>query len=214
MPSMNYKLILIILLLSAACSEDKVVYDIGEYKVDLATVQINNDKQAFLLDNNELLLSNVHYQNIESGQRVRINYSYLPETSSGYDYVVKINGITATVQSKLTEVDSTAVDTVANVPVHLESAWVGSHYLNIIFYINYHSTKHTISLITDKTTTQEKEVLIYFRHNDNDDANGYMRKVIASFDLSDILGEPLSDRLLLVNINSDNYGSKNYPLIY
>ena len=214
MPSVNYKLILVILLLSAACSEDKVVYDIGEYKVDLATVQINDDKQAFLLDNKELLLSNSHHQNIENGQRVWINYSYQPETSSGYDYVVKINGITAITQGKLSGVDAVAIGTIADVPVRLESVWVGSHYLNIIFYINYHSKKHSISLITDKTLTKEDEVYIYFRHNNNDDANGYTTKVIASFDLSDVLGEPVSGRRLLVNINSDNYGSKNYPLIY
>ena len=210
----NYKLILIILLLPAACSEDKVVYDTGEYKVDLATVQINNDKQAFLLDNNELLLSAGLHKNIEAGQRVMLNYSYLPETSSGYDYVVKINGITAITQSKLAEVNSETINTTANDPVRLESVWIGSHYLNIIFYINYHSKKHSISLITDKAKTHEEEVSIYFRHDNNDDPEGYMRKVIASFDLSDVLGEPVSDRRLLVDINSDKYGSKNCSLIY
>ena len=205
---------LCLIMLYTACSEDKVVYDIGEYKLDLATVQFDNDKQAFLLDNNVLLLNGRDSKNVEAGQRVLLNYSYLEEISPGYDHVIKVNGIAVITLGKLEGVNPVTIDTMTNKPIHLESAWIGSRYLNISFYMNFHSTKHSISLITDKSKVDEEEIFIYFRHNDYGDPPGSMHKIIASFDLSNVLEEPDGDRQLIVNINSSNYGEKDYLLKY
>ncbi len=201
-------------LLFLSCSKDKVVYDIGEYKVDLATVQTNSNNQSFLLDNNTLLLNKGFINNLEAGQRVLLNYSYLEDLSPGYDYVIKVNGISAVTQGQLSEVSPITIDTITNVPIHLESVWLGSHYLNVSFYMNFYSKKHTIALITGKTQIQEKNISIYFCHNDNNDSPGVTRCVITSFDLSNVLGEPVGDRQLTVNLNSGNYGEKDYSFIY
>ena len=193
-----------------SCSEDEVVYDIGEYKVDLATVGQNDDNQFFLLDNNISLLNSNNNNALESGQRILLNYSFLPEKSIEYDHVIKVNAISAITQGKLSEVSQTSIDTIPNDPIYLESVWIGSHYLNICFYINYHSHKHSIFLITDKEKTTNESISIYFRHDANNDPPGYMRKIIASFDLSNVLGKPDGRRELIVNINSDNYEGEDY----
>ena len=200
--------------LLVACSEDEVVYDIGEYKVDLATVQMDNDRQSFLLDNYALLLNGGNVRNLEAGQRVLLNYSYLTEKQTGYDYVVKVNGVGFITQGKLLEVDSITIDTIANKPVYMESVWIGSNYLNLSFYMNYNSQRHSITLLTDKNKTGDDEISVFFRHNDNNDSPGYMHKVIVSFDLSTVLGLPTKNRKLILNINSDNYGQKDYQLTY
>ena len=197
-----------------SCSEDKVVYDIGEYKVDLATVRIKNNEQFFLLDSEISLLNREIIKNLNDGQRVLLNYSYLSETVSGYDHVIKVNNASLVILDKLSAVNSVTIDTIANDPIRLESIWIGNKYLNISFYMNYNSQKHSISLITDKSKTDEESINIYFRHNNNNDAPGYLRRVIASFDLSEILVKPDSDRILITHVYSDNYGEKEYRFRY
>jgi hypothetical protein len=199
--------------LCTTCSENDVVYDIGEYKVDLATVCIDNNKQYFLLDDNTLLLNENGVGNIDS-ERVLLNYSYLEKKVPGFDHVIKVNGLSPVKLGKLLEVNPLTIDTITNHLIHLESAWIGSRYLNISFYMNFHSEKHAVSLITNKTKINENEITVYFRHNAYNDPPGSRLKVIVSFDLSNVLGEPAGGKSLIVSINSDDNAEKKCLLQY
>jgi hypothetical protein len=192
-----------------ACTSESVDYGLGEYYVEIATAL---EKNAFLLDTGKTVrnTNGKTDKSYEPGDRVYLNFSYTENSTSE----IIVHSSAKISKGVLKAVKAKEITESMNDPVRFESAWMGSHYLNLQFYIEYKSEAHTIALITDESKVNDSEVKIYFRHTNNNDSPGYPSAVHVSYDLSTVLGEPLGDRTLLIDFSTTNYGNKTYKLNY
>jgi hypothetical protein len=196
-----------ICLFFTSCEKEAVDYGLGEYYVEIVTALNDN---AFRLDTGKTIYNTNKetYKDFKEGDRVYLNFSYLENDQ------IAIHGASKISSGELKAVAQNDFAGYADDPVRLESAWLGSHYLNILFYMDYKSVKHTIALITGELQKNDPEVNLYFRHDKKDDPAGYPTKVYVSFDLSKVLGEPQGDRTVHVRFNTTNYGDKTCEFKY
>ncbi|MDR1527188.1 MAG: hypothetical protein LBS46_05915 [Dysgonamonadaceae bacterium] len=206
--SWKYKLGLLLALVS--CSPDPVVdYGMGEYYVEISTAL---DDHAFLLDNGQTVYDSNGTANrtFDSGDRVYLSFSYGETLSDPITVHGAIKIFSDTL--KLTQEDKLLQQ--KNDPVRFESAWTGSHYLNLKFYMEFYSETHKIALLIDEDHVKDSEVHLYFTHDKNNDAAGYWVSLYASYDLSQVLGEPDGDRMLFVHCNTTGSGNTIYTVKY
>ncbi len=213
MKQLSPLLLLVLLVFQVSCEKDTVDYGLGEYFVDIATFQEVN---SLLLDDGHTLFVSEGKisSSFQNGQRIWLNYSILPDAVSGYDYAIRVNGASAIGQGMLTGINAVSIDTMKNAPVQLESAWIGNHYLNLLFYIEYNSQTHRITLVTDSAKMKNDSVAIYLRHDTQNDPPGTTSRVIVSYDLEKVLGKPRKQKKLSVHLNTSNYGNKVYQFEY
>jgi hypothetical protein len=183
-----------------------VDYGLGEYYVEIVTAL---GEDAFLLDTGKTVYGGGG-KSFEPEDRVYLNFSYQEESSNQ----ITIHSSAKISKGNLNAVKETGIPEYANDPIRFESAWIGSHYLNLRFYMEYKSEIHKIALITDSVRVNNPEIDIFFRHDKNKDKPGYFTPVYVSFDLKEVLGEPRGDRTLRVNFNTTNYGDKTYAFKY
>jgi len=195
-----------------SCEDKTVDYGLNEYYVEIVTAQNEN---AFLLDNGKIITAtdNENNKQYTSGDRVLLNYTLLTTNTSG-DYSVRINGSAKIPQGKLTLSDEASINSFLKEPILLESVWLGSHYLNMQFYLNYKSEAHKIGLFADSTRLKSDTLKMYFTHDINNDPSGYPSHTYLSFDLREVLGDPGKARPISVQINTSNYGNKTYEFEY
>ena len=199
----NWKYKLWLLLALTSCSSDIVDYGYGKYYVEFATALENH---AFRLDSGQTIYDSnqTAKQTFAVGDRVFLYFSYGNTLSDP----VTIHGSAKIFSDALKSMSEDAISQQANEPVRFQSAWVGSHYLNMHIYIEYRSKAHRVALVVDEEQVDDSEIHLYLRHDKNDDPPGYPSSVYASYDLSKVLGEPQGDRSLIVHFNTTNYGEK------
>jgi len=200
--SWKYKLWLLLALVS--CSPAPVVdYGFGEYYVEIVTAL---GEDAFLLDNGQTIYDShkTAKKSFDAGDRVFLYFSYGNNPSDP----ITVHRASKIFSDTLRTVSEDAMPQQADDPIRLESAWIGSHYLNLRFYFEFHSKPHRISLMMDETQVDDSEIHLYFLHDRNNDNPGYPTLVYASYDLSNLLRVPQGDRVLFVHFNTSNYGNK------
>ena len=187
-----------------SCKDKTVDYGLDTYYVEIVTAQNANE---FLTDDGKRIIATPDdsRKTYALGDRVLLNYTLLSPTASGSDYTVRINGSAKIPSGKLALSNDSSINAAAREPVLLESVWLGSHYLNMQFYINYMSVAHTIGLLTDSIRLKSDTLRMYFTHNTNNDPPGYPSHTYLSFDLEDVLGAPGNGRPLSVQINTSDY---------
>lgn len=198
-----------------SCEDKTVDYGLDTYYVEIVTAQ---NKNEFLSDAGKMIIATSKQKEKEKtyafGDRVLLNYTVFPSTTSIDKNTVRINGSTKIPQGKLALSKSSTIESAVNKPVRLESVWLGSHYLNMQFYLNYKSETHKIGLVTDSTRIKSDTIRMYFIHDTNNDPPGYPSHAYLSFDLEDVLGLPGKARPISVQINTSNYGNKTYEFEY
>lgn len=204
---------LLFLVFFSSCSDNSYDYGYDKYYEEIVTVI---GKHSFRLDSGETLISrNMELNsNIKEGDRVLLHYTLLNETTAGYDYTVRVNAAQTISLGELLLQKQVSLDTIPDVPIRFESAWIGSHYLNLQFYMEYHSTAHSVGLYADSLKMENDTIRLYFKHNTNGDPSGYPVHMYVSFDLKKKLGEPQKEKPLVLDINTSNYGRKEYEFVY
>ena len=197
----------------SACEDKNVDYGLDVYYVEIATALNSNE---FLLDNGKTIVATPDEikKTYATGDRVLLNYTLLPSNASGDGDNVRINGSAKVPLGKIMLKSDSAIRSEAKEPILLESVWLGSRYLNMQFYFNYMSEKHTMGLLADSARLKGDTLRLYFVHNTNNDPPGYPAHSYLSFDLKDVLGEPGKARPISVQINTTYYGTKNYEFEY
>jgi len=193
-----------------SCEDKNVDYGLDVYYVEIATAQNANE---FLLDNGKLIVAKNPDEKAKTyalGDRVLLNYTLL----SPEDNHVRINGSAKVPLSKLTLASNSAIRSESKEPILLESAWIGSHYLNMQFYFDYMSEMHKIGLLADSTRLDSDTLRMYFVHDINNDPPGYPAHSYLSFDLKGVLGDPGKSRPISVQINTTYYGNMTYDFEY
>jgi len=203
------RFLIVLCLFLSDCKKEEIDYEMGEYWVNLATVRLLSNKTTFLLDNGTSLFNGGKAINtqLSDSQRVQISYSILPEISTpGFDHTIQVNYVAPINQGILRVENQQSMEQIKQDPIVLQSAAIGSHYLNIRFQIDFFSVRHNIYLYTDSTSATNDTVQIAFIHTRNEDTRGSLRNIVASFDLEKTLGTPNKDKVLMVNFNTINYG--------
>jgi len=196
-----------------SCKDKTVDYGYDTYYVEIVTAQ---NKNEFLSDkgNRIVATSDENQKTYAFGDRVLLNYTVLSSTASESDRNVRINGSAKVPMGKIILTNDSAIRSAVKEPIVLESVWLGSHYLNMQFYLNYKSVAHKIGLLADSTRLASDTLRMYFVHDPDNDPPGYPSHAYLSFDLSDVAGLPGSARAIAVRINTSNYGDKTYEFEY
>jgi hypothetical protein len=200
-----YFILCIFLLLG--CSNDEVDYGLGEYRVDW--VEVKSPRVFSLLNERETMLYNTEenvINNLKTGDRVILNYAYSGKPASGYDYGIKINGISPVICGELKTLPEQDMNKLKNDPVIFESVWIGRKYLNISLYLDINSKQHNIGLVKSNAPHPDYPNAKYllFRHDKNDDSAGSRKKVCASFDIGS-LGQISPSDTIVLSIHPSNY---------
>jgi hypothetical protein len=191
----------------SSCENKTVDYGLDAYYVEIVTAQVKNE---FLTDNGKIIIAtpNEKTTTYTSGDRVLLNYTLLSDNDNN----VRINGSAKVPMGKLTFTSNSAISKAVKEPILLESVWIGSHYLNMQFYLDYKSVTHTIGLLADSTRLDSDTLRLYFIHDANNDPPGYPNHTYLSFDLEKILNISGKNRPVSIQINTSNYGDKVFDL--
>jgi hypothetical protein len=202
---------LIILLLNS-CDDGSYDYGLDRYYEEIVTVVESN---VFLLDDGKTLFSTTGIsKKIEEGERLLLHYTLLNNQTGSYDYTVRINGYASVTAGSLKALPQEDIISLKDDPVLFESLWIGSHFLNMQFYFNFHSETHSVGLVVDKLLLDADPIEIRFKHDTNNDLVGFPVHMYLSFDLKNVLGEPQQDKRIRIFVNTSNYGKRAYDLIY
>lgn len=185
----------IILLLLASCSKEET--RIVDYLVEFATVAKIESSTTILLDNGTVLTpSNVTNLEVNDGDRVILNYTPLED---GY---ININSIRRILLANIEEEGYPANREIS--PVTIETVWVNGHYLNMSFYIDYHSKPHTAALFRDM---QADKPTLYFSYSRGEDPAGAPTLTYLSFNI-----ESLQKQDFTIYINTADDGERKFEL--
>ena len=197
------------LALPSCSSIDEVDYGFGEYYVEIVTALENN---AFRLDKGQTIYDSnkTAKQSFVSGDRVYLYFSYGNTLSDP----ITVHGASKIFSTGLKTMPKETIFQETNEPVRFVSAWIGSHYLNLYFFFEYYPEAHQLALAIDEKWMDDSEIHLYFQHHKSSDSPGYPSSIYASFDLSEVLGEPQGDRSLFVHLDTSNYGNKTCTFKY
>jgi len=186
-----FALIICTIVAFTACDDDDDGYSLGDFWIDIATVENpdNNTAFYFLLDDNTRMwtaASDLLNYRPKNGQRILADYTLLSDRPSGspYDHDVKLNDVYEILTKNIFEITPATQDSIGNDPIEIEDIWVGSNYLNIEFEYKGLNKIHFINLVRDRSKTyNDGRVHLEFRHNAHSDTQTYDKWGIASFDL-------------------------------
>jgi len=202
--------ILWIAIFLGGCEDNSYDYGLDRYYVEIVTAIEEN---TFLLDNGETLYG-VTGLKIKKDERILLHYTLLDEKTDGYDHTVRINGIGPVINGPLYTTSEEEIQYLVREPIRLQSIWLGSHFLNMQFYINYHSKPHSVAFFVDRVAVNDDLVEIHFQHDSHEDPTGFPSHLYASFDLKEVFGEPQQNKQIRIFVNTSNYGEKTYDFVY
>ena len=184
-------------LLFCGCS-DEVDYGVGEYRVDW--VEVHSGSLFSLLDNQGTLLSSNNFiRGLDEGDLAILNYTPIKQTADGY--TIAINGAVLVQKFPITLQDRVSPD-LNDDSITLESCWIGRNYLNISCYIDVYKANPTVILVYQGVDDDNTTHHFSYQHSKNEDQKGSRAKTHLSFDLSQVMGEPRGDKMVLVTFKT------------
>jgi hypothetical protein len=162
-------------LLFTACSDDDG-YSLGEFVLELATVQGTQSDFTLITDAGKVLFPSVNADwqyEIENGGRIWVNYTILGDGNrSNIDHFVRINDMNQVLTKQIIELTPQNSDSIGNDGLIVDEAWISNHYLNVKFrYEGSPWTVHYINLVKDikEPTIVDGTPLFKLMHNKNGD---------------------------------------------
>lgn len=210
--------ILILLLTLVSCNKNDG-YSLGDFRIDIGTVQKeDNNSFSLELDNGKKLFPmNPHYgYHLKENQRVFINYTLLSGEHNQFDHLVKINDMWNILTKDVIDLTTANEDSIGNDPIKINHIWVGKDFLNIDFLFNYGGVRpHAINLVKNKLNPElnENVIELEFRHNSYESNNSRLVEGLVSFDLKPFQRED-SDQVSISVKVKDWDATATYDLTY
>lgn len=199
--------------------DDNAKYSLGDFRIDLATVQPEgNNAYSLLLDNGQRLwpaAADVRYSP-KYNQRVFLNYTVLSDTKNGYDHYIKVNDIWNILTKHAIDLTTQNEDSIGHDPVKINDMWVGGDYLNISFMFNYGGVKpHAINLVTNMLSSYASPdaVDLEFRHNAYESEQTKLFEGFVCFDLKPFRIENADSVKFAIKVKEWE-GEKIYDVVY
>ena len=204
-PSFCAFLILLFSGIASSCSNDQADagYFSGKFRLDFATVRLQNAVPVLALDSKDTLKASAISAfgfTKKDGQRVLVNHS--PDEGKG----IVIHSVSDILTSRIF---TAKLDTIPVDPVKVQSAWFGGGYLNLVLYMNYYSKKHKFGLYRSAQSPNS----LYLSHNKEGDSEGYPVRIYMSFLLNGLQRSANDSTSFSVNIPTSS-GLKIYKFTF
>lgn len=180
------------ILISSISCDDNNGYSLGDFRINIATVEVENEGVFSLtLDDGTTLwpaATAIHYLP-KDGQRVFVNYTILGEEINNFDYSVKINDIWDILTKNPIVLTLENADSIGNDPLKVNKMWIGNDYLNIDFLFNYGGIRpHAINLVRNsiEPSPEDGKVHLEFRHNSFDSNSIHQYNGFVCFNLESL----------------------------
>ncbi|MCW3805757.1 NigD1/NigD2 family lipoprotein [Plebeiibacterium marinum] len=194
------------LLVITAC-DDIENYDAYEnYALSTGTVIFEDNSFHIITDDGFKFFQKDDINDVEDGMRVLFKYTIVEEIEGGEtnDYYVVIKNIkeilTKPIFNFTNETTTEITDSIGETPIHIVETWFTDNYLNVHFeyYGNY--KVHYVNLIHDisNPVTENGEIILELKHNDNGDMWSSVIWGVASFDISELKKENQNSVNLLI----------------
>lgn len=194
MKTMKSKLLVLfsILFLSLPSCDDGDGYSLGDFAVDMATV--NEEIGCYSLTGDSWgtlwpAATSIPWYHPADSQRVIVYFNPLQDDFQGYDCAIKVEDVEEILTKKIERLTPENDTEFGNDPIAIETnyIWISGGFLNIRFTQNLpRNQKHRISLVKDEAYNQAKNdgyVHLQVRYNDYDDVTGIYVNGLVSFNL-------------------------------
>ncbi len=147
-------------------------YSLDDFMIEVVTVVPTNNNSYYLRRNDGTTLwpaANITSYRPTKQQRIWANYTLLGEGGNlGYDYLVKVNGITEILTKEIADnLEEKNDETYGTDPVTIHSCYIGDGYLNLRYSALFGGkVAHFINLVK---TEEDTPYVLEFRHNAYDD---------------------------------------------
>jgi len=207
-----------ILFASYTC-DDNNGYSLGDFRINIATVEVENEGVfSLVLDNGTTLwpvATAIHYVP-ENGQRVFVNYTILSDEVNNFDFAIKINDIWDILTKNPIVLKVENADSIGNDPVEVNKMWIGNDYLNVDFLFNYGGIRpHAINLVENSIdpSPEDGKVHLEFRHNSFNSPSNHKYNGFVCFNLESLRTNNADSVVLSVKVNEWD-GTRTYDLTY
>ncbi len=196
---MMKKVLLILLALSSllytSCDDDDNDISWGNYYMSVGTVTKSVDSLYITTDKGNVLKplsSHVSTKFLEDNMRVLVDFRILSDAddNESYNYYIDIFDVDEILTKPVFKFDSETPkevkDSIGNDLVRISDIWSHKDYINVEFVYGGGSKSHYINLVYDAEngTTENGEIILELKHNDNNDPYKHRIWGLASFDVS------------------------------
>lgn len=199
--------------------DDNNKYSLGDFRINIATVEpVGDNAYALVLDNGDRLwpaATDVRYLP-KFNQRAIVNYTILSDRQGEYTHYVKVNDIWNVLTKQILELTTENADSIGNDPVQVNAVWVGGDYLNVDFMFNYGGNRpHAINLVENalSSSSTSNDIELEFRHNAYGSTNNQLYEGFACFDLKPFRNNNTDSVSFSIKVK-DWSGEKKYDVVY
>ena len=191
-----------------SCKKEDVDYGLGDFRLDLATIEDSSNIRFFRLDNLDKLFPMTSIASkYTTGSRVLLNYN-IKEKIGARSFSVNTNSASSINTAAIKPLSSNFSDD----PLYIESVWQSGDWLNFRLGFEYNSKQHGIALFY-YTKAANDTLYLELRHSKNGDTEGYIINTYASFNLISFSKTGRSVPLK-VKVNTSDKGIKYYKFVY
>jgi hypothetical protein len=191
-----------------SCKKGDIDYGLGNFRLDLVTIEDSSNIRFFRLDNLEKLFPLTPIASkYTTGSRVLLNYD-IEEKIGPSSFSVNTNSVSNINTATIKPLSTNLYDD----PLHIESIWQSGDWLNFRLGFEFNNKQHGIALFY-YTKTNNDTLYLELRHSKNGDTVGYMVNTFASYNLIQFskAGRSLP---LNVKVNTFDNGIKYYKFEY
>lgn len=185
---LSFIFILILNILFSSCNDDG--YSLNDFYGDYGVVHKTSDTYTIRTDHGAVLYpaaSNVPSCYLQNNDRILVNFTILgdADTTSPYDYYVKVNDVYKILTKNIVEYTPVISDSLGHDPVYLNDLWINNGFITFDFHFGggQPGIKHMVNLTRHPLPTTDNRILLEFRHNAFNDAYTYNYRGLVAFPL-------------------------------
>lgn len=161
----------------------------------------------------------IHNYALINGQRAFVQFYFLDEPKTGYDYNVKVEQIINILTKDIVDLTEENAEDIGDNNINATSLWITQGYLNIEFQYfgtNNPDKKHFLNLVRNTLATGENDeegyISLEFRHNVKGDSPDRPGEGYVSFKLDKIAEEMKDAKGLKVRVKTLYDGERFYKI--
>ncbi|MCW3788148.1 NigD1/NigD2 family lipoprotein [Plebeiibacterium sediminum] len=188
------------LLIFVSCDDDDDTDGYNNWWLTTGTVVLT-DNSFYIVTDDGLNFGQeedeVSASNFEDGMRLLFYYEVEGEATDSelLDYYIELKDydeiLTKPIFNFTETTNEEVIDSIGDDPIHIVDTWFTGDYLNVEFKYYGNNLLHYVNLVHDSSNpeTENGEILLELKHNDNGDAWNYISWGVASFDISELQQE-------------------------
>ncbi len=192
--------LLVSMLVFVSCNDifnDDDTYNDDDVWITSGTVYLIDDSFYIVTDDGVKFgqkYNTVDASEFEDGMRLLFYYELENEATDSdlLDYYIELKSydeiLTKPIFNFTEETTEEVIDSIGDSPIHIVDTWFTDDYLNVQFEYYGYNLMHYVNLVYDSEnpTSDNGEILLELKHNDNGDVWSYVQWGIASFDISQL----------------------------